>query len=190
VKTKAKRLNGVAENLDLDQRIRAALAAVKAEDMATLKNLYETAPRKTYTQADAEFANTMDAAQMVGLQVDRAFGFSLSERWRANFTAYIGIGDDLDKADPERLQEVALAWADLMAIVVGCDQLAERLGLNIDQLLAFSSWYVNDEWQKVKKFMAEVVKGPIETFIDERAKGYADALLKIWHAEHGRAQVK
>ena len=190
MKTKARRLNGVAENLDLDQRIKAALAAVKAEDMATLKNLYKTSPRKVYEQADAEFANTMDAAQMVGLRTDRAFGWAVAERWKATFLAHLGTGDNLENADPERMVAVATAWANLMIIVTGCDLAAERLGLEIADLMAFSAWFAEDEWQKVRGYKSEVVEeGPVEAWIQQGAKDYADALLEIWLAEHGRAPV-
>ena len=99
LKTRQKRLDNVAVNMDINQRIRAALAAVKAEDQETLKLLHETAPQRTYTQTDANFCNTMDAVENVGLRVDRAFGRALAERWKATFLCCVGTGDDLDNAD-------------------------------------------------------------------------------------------
>jgi hypothetical protein len=186
LKSKEKRLNGVAEQLNLDQRIRAALAAVRAEDMATLKNLYVTAPQRTYTQTDANFCDTMDAAENVSLRVDRAFGRALAERWKATFLCCVGTGDDLDNADPERLQGIALAWCELMAIVVGCGMAAERLGLATGDFLAFSAWHAEGEWQNVENYMAEVVEGPVQKWIDENGQRYADALLEIWRSQRGR----
>ena len=186
LKTRQKRLDNVAVNMDINQRIRAALAAVKAEDQETLKLLHETAPQRTYTQTDANFCNTMDAVENVGLRVDRAFGRALAERWKATFLCCVGTGDDLDNADPERLQGIALAWSELMAIIVGCDIAAERLGLATGDFLAFSVWHADGEWQNVGNYMAEVVEGPVQKWIDENGQRYADALLEIWRSQRGR----
>ena len=185
-RAKGKRIAAVAGELNTAERIKAALAAVRADDRDGLKFLHQTAPRKTYTQCDAQLTDTLDAAESVGLRVDRGFYEALARRWRGTFFVLGRRDRELDLDDDEHFAEACAAIADMMAMVRGAEITADRLGFDLEELLAFSAAAGSADWKSIAERVADA-DAEMKAGLEALAEVFAEAMLTIWREAGGKA---
>ena len=135
-KTQGRRFERVAQTLTTRERLPAVLDAMADDKQEVISTLYRTAPVYSYSATDQKLCNAVDAAEAFGLRVDRTFYHSYVRYWRA--IAFLDAADwqDAEPEPPERKEHPLSALADVMIYVRALQILANRLGLELRQLLA------------------------------------------------------
>jgi sugar-specific transcriptional regulator TrmB len=128
-----KRLDKLSANLSAKERSIAILDAVRRDDMATAISLAEATPRKSYRSPDGAVRQTIDVVENLSLRFDRAFYSSV---------LVLQVADRV--VDVKANEVVATIERELLAQVSGLEIFAERVGLSLERLLAFSTALEND----------------------------------------------
>jgi len=183
MKAKQKRLDGVAENFGTDQRIRAALSAIKADDNETLAMLGKTAPKFDYKLTDPNFTAAIVTAEIVGVRLDRSFLWATGERWKLRGRAMSSL--HAEKIPEDLMTQVGALTADLICLVRGVDIAAERLGLTVDQMMAFSCTIDTEDWKGLAAHIEEF-EGETREHLETAANTWADQILELWRAAGGK----
>ena len=123
-----KRLDRISANLSAKERSIAILDAVRRDDMATAISLEEATPRKSYRGPDGAVRQTVDVVENLSLRFDRAFYSSV---------LVLQVADRV--VDVKANEVVATIERELFAQVSGLEIFAERVGLSLERLLAFST---------------------------------------------------
>jgi hypothetical protein len=155
MKNRERRLDEVAEKLTRPERIRAVLTAMSEDSQTTIAQLYETAPVFSYDATDLSFSKTITAVEIFSLRVDRTFFYHEARRWKA-FAHMDHEWRDPEEPEPEGWKEDPLhILLDEMVLVRSCEVFAERVGLKVAQLLAFSTACDSKEWRHACEMITE-----------------------------------
>ena len=128
-----KRLDRISANLSAEERSIAILDAVRRDDMATAISLEEATPRKSYRGPDGAVRQTINVVENLSLRFDRAFYSSVLVLQVADRVVDVKANEVVTKIERE-----------LFAQVSGLEIFAERVGLSLERLLAFSTALEND----------------------------------------------
>ena len=170
MKSQEKRVTKLYEGMPNTARIRAVLDAIRAKDSGLRGKLLEATPKFSYRAHDLEVIDSIGAAENLGLRFDRGF---------YKLLAYSLAFESLDattKQDTKAFEEAADSIeSEMCALVAGAEIFAERIGLDLNQALAFST--VLDE-----DFFG-VEQRPLDTLSEDdkgRANECADVFQEIW----------
>ena len=123
-----KRLDKILVNLSAKERSIAILDAVRRDDMATAISLEEATPRKSYRGPDGAVRQTINVVENLSLRFDRAFYSSVL------------VLQVAEQISGKQATDLAVRLEkEIYAKVSGLEIFAERVGLSIDRLLAFST---------------------------------------------------
>jgi len=155
VRNRDRRLNEAEKKLTRPERIKAVLEAMREDDHSTIAKLYETAPVFDYTATDLGFSKTITAVEIFSLRVDRTFFYHETRRQKA--IAHMDLEwRDPDEPEPEGWKEDPLhVLLDEMILVHSCQVFADRIGLTLGELLAFSTAIDTAEWNHASAMVRE-----------------------------------
>tara|TARA_B100000315_G_C14504431_1_gene553890 strand:- start:7 stop:540 length:534 start_codon:yes stop_codon:yes gene_type:complete len=123
-----KRLDKLSADLLPKERSIAILDAVRKDDIKTAIALQETTPTMSYSGPDGAVSHTIDAVENMSLRFDRAFYAS---------ALILQTAEEIGGKQAEEL--ITRIEKDMYAKISGLDLFAERVGLSVDRLLAFST---------------------------------------------------
>ena len=125
-----KRIDKISKELPAKERTLVILDAIKNDDLSTTKSLLSSTPKKTYSERDASVMDSIRAVENLSLRFDRAY-YRLSAMMLA-----VGLsGHDED----ETKQGESEISREICGLLNGTKLFSEKVGLTVDQLLAFSS---------------------------------------------------
>ena len=128
MRNQKKRLDKISVNLSAKERSFAILDAVRRNDMTTAISLEEDTPKKSYRGPDAAVRQTIDAAENLSLRFDRSFYSAI---------LLLQIADDVEDDDVNDV--VSKIESEIYANISGLELFAERVGLSLERLLAYST---------------------------------------------------
>ena len=151
-------------------RIKAILDAIRADDSGLRDRLIETTPRLSYTARDARVVDTIGASEILSLRFDRVFFHLLACRLACQFP-------DILKEKPPKdiLTAIGNMDTELLALTRGAEIFAERIGLDLDQVLAFSMVLDGEYIEQL-----ELPETPPPDGDLDKANEVADALQQAW----------
>ena len=175
MKSQEKRIKKLCEGMSKTARIRAVLDAIRVDDVSLRDGLLEATPRLSYTVLDIQVTDSIGAAHILSLRFDRTFYHLLACSMACQ------IPSVTTNRDPKEIL-VGIENMDnqLCALTSGVEIFAERIGLDLSQVLAFSM---------ALDFEFDEIKQPLDTLSEddlERANGVADAFQELW-GKHGNA---
>jgi len=192
MKDAEKRLGKVFAELSDKERVIAILDAMNTYQEETSRELFKTAPRKTYTSTKAEIEHTVDAILELGLRFDRT-AYSVFSRLASNTGLILATRIKKDnpgtKSDGFPLEE---SWEmtdeyienmnhcdkELRALVVAAREFGREIGLSLDRILAFS---IAKDDSALKEYFED--SNEIDEDILERAKPITEAFRKLWQRD-------
>ena len=118
--------------------------------------------------------------------MDRGFYEALARRWRGTFYGLGRRDRELDLDDDEYFAEACAAIADMMAMVRGAEITADRLGFDLEELLAFSAAVDSKDWQSIAERVADA-DDEMKAGLEALAEVFAEAMLTIWREAGGKA---
>ena len=169
MKSQEKRVTKLCEGVSNAARIRAVLDAIRADDTGLRRKLLKSTPRLSYRVHDLQVIDSIEAAEILSLRFDGTFykimAYFLSLQCPQNFT----------KHDPKKLKAATENMENEMcALINGAEIFAERIGLELGQVLAFSialdDEMVGLEW-------------PLDILSEEdrwKANEFADVFQEVW----------
>ena len=134
-----KRVTKLCEGMPNTTRIRAVLDAIRADDVGLRRKLLEATPKFSYRAHDLRVVDSIGAAENLGLRFDRVFykllAHFLALRWPE---ATEELGSKKIESAVENVE------TELCALTNGAEIFAERIGLDLSQVLAFSTALDNE----------------------------------------------
>ena len=169
MKSQEKRIKKLCEGMSKTARIRAVLDAIRVDDVNLRDGLLEATPRLSYTARDIQVTDSIGASEILSLRFDRTFYHLLA------CSMACLIPSVTNNHDPKEIL-VGIKNTDnqLCALTSGAEIFAERIGLNLSQVLAFSI---------ALDFEFNEIRQPLDTLSEddmERANEVADAFLELW----------
>lgn len=173
MKTNERRITKLCENMSAKDSTRAILDAVRADDCGLRDKLLEAVPRVKCTSRDPRVTFTVAASESLSLRFDRTFFHLLATRFACQLPHIL-------KEEPPKdiLTAIDNMDTELLALTTGAEIFAERIGLNLEQVLAFSTVLDAEHHKDIKQ--------PRDTLSEhdlEKAKEVADAFQKAWSLE-------
>jgi hypothetical protein len=130
VKSQDKRMDKISKELPARERILVILTAIKNDDFSTVESLLSSTPKKNYTKIDASVTSSVQAVENLSLRFDRTY-YKLSATMLA--IGLSGYDEDETKQGEDELSR------EICALFIGTKLFADKVGLSVDQLLAFST---------------------------------------------------
>ena len=171
MKSQEKRVAKLCEGMPNTARIRAVLDAIRADDSGLRDRLLKTTPWLSYKAHDLRVIDSIEAAHILSLRFDRTFFHLLAVRFACQLPHILA-----EKPPKDILAGIENMDTELLALASGAKIFAERIGLDLNQALAFST--VLD----MEEVFAEISQSR-DTLSDddlEKANEVADTFQKAW----------